>query len=506
MFVTNLLARRPWLRWAIAAVALLALVLGWHWYRSADGINYRSSTLDRGTIALAISATGNLKALSTVDVGTQVSGQIQTVTVDFNDPVQKGQIIATIDPANFRARLTQAEADLTSAHANLIAAHANLGEATATLKNLQAEFGRKQQVFERQLISRSEYDAALAARDQARARLASAKAGIQVAQSQVAQRTAAVKNAQLDVDYSTIRSPVDGVILSRSIEPGQTVAASFQTPVLFSIAEDLRQMQLDLSIDEADVGQIREGLPVRFTVDAFPGRDYEGVVRQVRLAATNTANVITYPVVVAVDNPDGSLLPGMTANAEVQVSFREDVLRVANSALRFRPSGVTTDSERAGAVSGAAAGSVAAAQRPAGAGRAGGNPMAQWDELAQRLQLSEAQREQMRAALASVFQGLRGQSGSAQVSEEQRRKRFAQAISNALQPLRAQLSPTQQQGLDAELAMQANARRVSVWQLRNGKPAQVSIRVGLSDSSYSEVLGGLQSGAEVIVAEQRDVP
>jgi HlyD family secretion protein len=491
MIATNLLARHSWLRWLLAVVALLMLLIVWRWQRDGDAPRYRTSAVDRGSIALVISATGNLKARSTVDVGTQVSGQVQTVSVDFNDPVRKDQIIATIDPANFHSRLTQAEADLTSAHANLVAAQANLGEATATLRNLDADFTRKQQVFERQLISRSDFDAALAARDQARARLESAKAGIKVAQSQVAQREAAVVNARLDVEHSIIRSPVDGVILSRTIEPGQTVAASFQTPVLFSIAEDLRQMQLDLSIDEADVGQVREGLPVRFTVDAFPGRDYQGVVRQVRLAATNTANVITYPVVVAVDNPDGSLLPGMTANAEVQVSRRDDVLRVANAALRYRPVGyqAPTSGERD------------ARPGAAGAGRAGGNPMASWDELAERLQLSDAQHQQMRAALSAALQGRRDQNGGAAPSEEQRRKRFAQAIAAALQPLRAQLSAPQQAALDAELALQANARRVAVWVLRGGKPQQVPVRVGLADSSASEVLGGLEAGTEVIVGE-----
>lgn len=491
MIGTNLLARHSWLRWLLAAVALLIVLIVWRWQRDGDTTRYRTSAVDRGSIALVISATGNLKALSTVDVGTQVSGQVQSVTVDFNDPVRQDQVIATIDPANFQARLTQAEADLSSAQANLSAAHAGLGEAEATLRNLEAEFGRKRQVFERQLISRSEYDAALAARDQAGARLASAQAGIKVAQAQMAQRQAAVENARLDLQHTTIRSPVDGVILSRTIEPGQTVAASFQTPVLFSIAEDLRQMQLDLSIDEADVGQVREGLPVRFTVDAFPGRDYQGVVRQVRLAATNTANVITYPVVVAVDNPDGSLLPGMTANAEVQVSRRDDVLRVANAALRYRPAGyqAPTPGERT------------ARPGATGAGRTGGNPMASWDELAERLQLSDAQHEQMRAALSAALQGLRGQNGGAAPSEEQRRKRFAQAIAAALQPLRVQLSAPQQAALDAELALQANARRVAVWVLRDGKPQQVSVRVGLADSSTSEVLGGLEAGTEVIVGE-----
>ena len=494
------LAQQPRLRLILVAVVLLVLAVLWLRGGGGNGLSYRTVEVGRGPIQLLISATGNLKALSTVEVGSQVSGQVLTVNVDFNDAVKKGEIIATIDPANFQARLTQAQADLTSALANLSAAHANLGEAQATLRNLEAEYARKQQVFERKLISRSEYDAALSARDQALARLASARAGIKVAQSQVAQRRAAVQNAELDVQYTVIRAPVDGVVLSRTVEPGQTVAASFQTPVLFSIAEDLSQMQIDLNIDEADVGQVREGLPVRFTVDAFAGREYQGTVRQVRLAATNTANVITYPVVVNVTNADGSLLPGMTANAEVLVANREDVLRLANGALRYRPSDVPAPTA-GGTGQGGGAGNGAA-----GGGRAAGNPMAQWDELAERLQLSEAQRGQLRAALMASFQAMRGQAGGAVVSEDQRRRRMAEAIATALQPLRAQLSAEQQQLLDAELALQANARRVTVYVLRDGKPEPVSVRVGLSDTSFTEVLAGVKEGEQVIIGEQRPTP
>jgi len=492
------LAHRPRLRIAIVAIAVVGVLALWFRGAGGNGISYRTTEVTRGPIALLISATGNLKALSTVEVGSQVSGQVLSVNVDFNDAVKKGTVIATIDPANFQARLTQAQADLTASLANLSAAHANLGEAQATLRNLEAEYARKRQVFARKLISRSEYDAALSARDQALARLASAQAAIKVAQSQVAQRRAAVQNAELDVQYTVIRAPVDGVVLSRTVEPGQTVAASFQTPVLFSIAEDLRQMQIDLSIDEADVGQLREGLPVRFSVDAFPGREYSGQVRQVRLAASNTANVITYPVVVDVANADGSLLPGMTANAEVLVANREDVLRIANAALRYRPSTVPAAPAGAGGQGGGAPGP--------GGGRPAGNPLAQWDALAERLHLNEAQRGQLRAALLASFQAMRGQRGGAVVSEEQRRRRMAESIAAALQPLRAQLSSEQRQMLDAELALQANARRATVYVLRAGKPAPVTLRVGLSDTSFSEVLAGLEEGELAITGEQQPAP
>lgn len=304
-------ARRPWTRPLIAVVVIALLAFGLWQVLGGNGepaARYRTAAVDRSDLRVAISATGALRALSTVDVGSQVSGQILSVEVDFNDRVQAGQVIARIDPATFEARLNQTRADLASARASL-------NEAIAARRNAEADYERKRELAERQLIARSELDQALAARDQARARVGSAEAA-------VLQRQAAVDNAELDLSNTVLRSPVDGVVLNRAVEPGQTVAASFQTPVLFQIAEDLSQMLIELTIDESDVGQLREGQPVRFTVDAFPGREFAGRVKQVRLSATNTQNVITYPVIVAVDNPDGSLLPGMTANAEIEVSAR----------------------------------------------------------------------------------------------------------------------------------------------------------------------------------------
>ncbi|HEY9144296.1 MAG TPA: efflux RND transporter periplasmic adaptor subunit, partial [Arenimonas sp.] len=308
----------------IAAVAL-ALLAAW-WFTGREGETagaYRTAPVERGDVRVVISATGTLRATTTVDVGSQVSGQVLEVLVDFNDEVSRGQAIARLDPAPFQTRLEQAEADLASARASV-------NEARATVANAEADYTRKRDLVERQLIARSEADLALAVRDQARARVVSAEASVR-------QRQAAVGNARLDVDYTVIRSPVDGVVLLRDIEPGQTVAASFQTPVLFQIAQDLAQMQIDLSVDEADVGQIREGLPVSFTVDTFPDRQFSGEVRQVRLAATATSSVVTYPVVVQVQNADLSLLPGMTASAEIVVDGREGVLKVPNAALRYTP-------------------------------------------------------------------------------------------------------------------------------------------------------------------------
>lgn len=494
-------SRRTWL-WA-GALAVAALgVIAYFAIGRDEAVQYRTAAVDEGNVRAAIAATGKLSALSTVEVGSQVSGQVLSVEVDFNDPVTAGQAIAHIDPANFRSRLEQAQADLTSAQANHDAARANHVEAQATLKNAEASFIRAETVWERRLISRADYDAALAARDQAQARLASTAAAVKVAESQVAQRRAAVENARLELDYTVIRAPVDGVVLSRAVQPGQTVAASFQTPVLFSIAEDLGKMQIELTVDESDVGQIREGQAVRFTVDAFPGRDFQGRVRQVRLAATETSTVITYPVIVDVDNSDGVLLPGMTASAEVLVSERAGVVRLPNAALRYRPPGEAATTASAGAPAMSGPPSAEAMQRM----RA--QAAQQVQELADRVGLNDAQRAQLQETMAGLRQRTMvrmqpGQAPPAPVSEETRRRRFAEAMAEALQPLRAELDPEQQQRLDAELALMASSRRVQVWVLREGEAIEVPVRVGMADSTHTEVLSGLTPGEDVIVGVER---
>ncbi len=474
----------------IAAVLGLAALAWWAWSARAPdaGGGFRTGAVDRGDVRVVISATGTLRATTTVDVGSQVSGQMDEVLVDFNDRVEKDQAIARLDPAPFQSRVKQTEADLASARASV-------NEAQATLKNAEADYVRKSDLASRQLIARNELDLALAARDQARARVVSAQAGVQ-------QRQAAVDNALLDVAYTTIRSPVDGVILLRAVEPGQTVAASFQTPVLFQIAEDLGQMQIDLSIDEADVGQIKEGLAVSFTVDAFPDRQFQGEVKQVRLSATSTANVISYPVVVQVDNRDLSLLPGMTASAEIVVSRREGVLRVPNAALRYTPPDVDP------------------AAAPAGnRGGVGGD----LPRVADALQLDATQRAAFDAALAEVQEraaarmagrqaagqgggappGAGGAPGAGGPSPEAMRQRMADALNRSFAAFRDTLTTEQRARWDEELRALATARRGVVWVLDQGKPRAVAVRLGASDGTVTEVSGDLAEGDAVITGQER---
>src|SRR6478672_9019417 len=277
-------ANPPASRPRVLRVALAALVVLWTWrHHAAQAAEsaWRTAPVERGDIRVAISATGTLSAISTVEVGSQISGQVTDVLVDYNAQVHKGQVLARIDPSTYQAQIAQGTAAANSARASLASAR-------AAERNAEIDYTRKASLGQQQLVARSDIDAARAARDQA---VAQANA----AQAQIGQQVASTETARLNLQRTVIRSPVDGVVLTRSIEPGQTVAASLQAPVLFQIAEDLSKMEIVLAVDEADIGQVKPGQAVSFTVDAFPDRQYRGTVQQVRLSSTNTNNVITYP-------------------------------------------------------------------------------------------------------------------------------------------------------------------------------------------------------------------
>jgi len=286
-------------------------------------IKFRTEKVTRGDIETTVTATGAVNTVTTVLVGTQVSGTIKNIYVDFNSPVKKGQRIAQIDPATFEAQVEQARANLLSARANLEKAEAILADAKRTTE-------RSRELFSKNLIARSDLDTA-------ETNFETAKASVNVAKSQVAQTAAALKFAETNFRYTRILSPVNGVVISRSVDVGQTVAASFQTPTLFTIAEDLSKMQIDTSVDEADIGKVKVGQDVGFTVDAYPDITFKGKVSQVRNAPITVQNVVTYDVVIRVDNSELKLKPGMTANVSIIISIKRDVLRVSNAVLRFRP-------------------------------------------------------------------------------------------------------------------------------------------------------------------------
>jgi HlyD family secretion protein len=307
--------------------AALAAAAGIYLYtsRNSKAPPYRTARVERGSVTQAVSATGTLNAVTTVQVGSQVSGTIRKIFVDFNSSVKKGQPIAQIDTRLFEAAVIQSRGGLENARANLERTKATAANAERTLR-------RNEELIKDGFVSQADVDNARTERDTALATMLSAEA-------QVNQARGSLKVAETNLAYSTIHSPVDGIVVSRAVDVGQTVAASFQTPTLFTIAQDLTKMQIDTNVDEADIAKAKVGQTANFTVDAYPEKTFEGTVRQVRNAPIVTQNVVTYDVVVGVDNKELLLKPGMTANVSILTNSVDNVLKIPNAALRYRPTG-----------------------------------------------------------------------------------------------------------------------------------------------------------------------
>ena len=325
-------------KWTIIGVLLAAIgLLTAFKYESKNTPQYFTEKVQKGDIQNVVQATGTINAVTTVQVGSQVSGTIQTLSADFNSHVKKNQVIAQIDPSLFQGALLQAKADLADAQANLIAAKANLDKAQAAAAQAKLDFNRYTTLAAEGVVPTQQLDTARATSQSADAAVGAAKAQVTQAAAQAQQKSAAVTVAQTNLDHSTIRSPIDGTVIARSVDVGQTVAASLQAPTLFTIAQDLTKMQVYVSTDESDVGTIQAGQEVNFKVDAFPKDTFKGKVSAVRLNATTVQNVVTYTTIVDFDNPEMKLFPGMTAYVTVPVATANDVVKVPNGALRFTP-------------------------------------------------------------------------------------------------------------------------------------------------------------------------
>jgi HlyD family secretion protein len=321
--VQHVVGNRRILFAVIGSVIVISALLLFAFRNGRSGPEYRTEPVTRGDITASVTATGTVNAVTTVLVGTQVSGTIRNLYVDFNSKVRKGQVIAQIDPSIFEAQAQQQRANLSVARANVEKAEAGLIDAKRSLD-------RNTQLLSKNLIPRSDLDSATTNYDSAKAQLSAAKA-------QVEQTKAALDFAETNLRYTKILSPVDGVVISRNVDVGQTVAASFQTPTLFTIAQDLTKMQIDTNVAESDIGVARAGQDADFTVDAYTDFTFKGKVSQIRRAPITVQNVVTYDVVVLVNNQDLKLMPGMTANVSIIIVTKKDVLRIPNAALRFRP-------------------------------------------------------------------------------------------------------------------------------------------------------------------------
>lgn len=325
-------------KWTIIGVLLAAIgLLTAFKYESKNTPQYFTEKVQKGDIQNVVQATGTINAVTTVQVGSQVSGTIQTLSADFNSHVKKNQVIAQIDPSLFKGALLQAEANLANAQANLVAAKANLAKAQAAANQSKLDYDRSVALANDGVIPAQQLDAAKATWQSNDAAVGAAQAAVTQANAQVQQNSAAVTVAKANLDYTTIKSPIDGTVIARSVDVGQTVAASLQAPTLFTIAQDLTKMQVYVSTDESDVGTIQAGQDVSFKVDAFPKDTFKGKVSAVRLNATTVQNVVTYTTIVDFDNPDMKLFPGMTAYVTVPVATATDVVKVPNGALRFTP-------------------------------------------------------------------------------------------------------------------------------------------------------------------------
>ncbi len=493
----------------VALVVVAAVAFGtWKVFGPAAGATeYRFAKVERGNITSVVSASGTLNAVTTVLVGSQISGQIKELLVDFNSVVKQGQLLARIDPETYEIRVRQAEADLEAArtaHAqkqsDAAAQRSQTIRARITYEDAKRDLDRKQSLVEKGFISGAEVDKARFVERGAAEAILTMEAQVKSAEAQVAnaaavikQREAALAAARNDLAKTTITAPVDGVVISRQVDAGQTVAASLNTPTLFTIARDLRDMQVEVAIDESDIGKIRQDQRVTFTVDAFAGRTFDGRVRQIRKAAQTVQNVVTYTVVVETPNPTLLLVPGMTANVRIIADSRENVLKAPNAALRWRPLGAAAaKDDPAPAAAGGGGG---------GGGGSGGDAQARRAKLVTDLKLDASQQARLDEILAesrSKFAELRD------VPEADRRTRGERLRAEVRQKINSMLNAEQQKAY-AEIVA-AETGRVAAGSGRvyvagpDGKPLEVKLRLGLTDGNATEIVSGdVQEGAEVIV-------
>ncbi|MBA3031792.1 MAG: efflux RND transporter periplasmic adaptor subunit [Gammaproteobacteria bacterium] len=328
-------------RLTLATLTLTLLGGGYAVYQyfvaPADGTAYKFAAIERGPITASVSATGTLSPVVSVQVSSQISGQIREILVDYNSVVKAGQLLAQLAPETYEHRVRQAEADLEAARATVAVQQAELYRAKVNLMDAERDYTRKQTLVDKNFISPAELDKAQTLLEAARAQRRVVEAQGKNSEALVKQRAAQLGQAQVDLGRTEIRAPADGIVIKRSVEPGQTVAASLQAPEMFVIAKNLADMRVETAIDEADVGRLKAGQEATFTVDAFPGKRFKGTVTQVRKSALVVSNVVSYTVIIDAANPDLILLPGMTANVRITTAQKDSVLKIANAALRFRP-------------------------------------------------------------------------------------------------------------------------------------------------------------------------
>lgn len=529
-----------------AAVIVVLGVGGWYFFLRGAGtgdVTFETQAVSRGDVENSVTSSGPVSALVTVSVGSEVSGKLTEVLVDFNAKVTKGQLLAVIDPSTLQSRMQSAEADLLVQQATVGSREVDVSTAQVVLDQAKRDADRSTSLLAKGLVSQNDAEKAKNTLEQATNSLKISQANLNNSRSQLIKVRASLDQARIDVNRTQIRSPVDGVVILRKVDIGQTVAASMQAPELFQIARDLSLIQIETKVDEADIGSIRENARATFTVDAFPNRTFEGRVAQVRINGTSIQNVVTYSVMVQADNPGQALLPGMTANVKIITDDRRNVLRVASAALRFRPPGaaggladIAGGNRQGGA--GQPGGQQGGGQQfggggqqfggggPQGGGQRGGPPGGQGGqrggqrqrrggvvemtpEVMEQLGLNAEQKqavaaatEDLRVRAAAATQtttnplgatpAIGGGGGGNQNTPQMMQQRIVNTLANIL-------TPEQMQKYNA-MAQGRGERPATIYVLNaQSQPEAKTIRIGLADDISTEVVSGLVEGDKVIV-------
>jgi HlyD family secretion protein len=497
----------------VGVVILVAAVAAFMLLRpKAEADPYHATPVTTGTIVKTVSASGTLQALVTVDIGSQVNGQVKEVLVDFDTHVRKGQVLARLDPQTFQTRLDSSSADALASQSAIRTAEANLAQTVANAKVTEENYNRTKALFQKGYVAEQ-------ALEQAQAQLDSAKASIQVQQSQIVsararaqQSAASVRTSRIDVDRTIITSPIDGVVVDRKVDPGQTVVSSMSAQTMFKIAQDLSKLQLKILVDESDIGNVREGQPVSFTVDAFPESRFRGAITQVRKQPQTQNNVVAYEVIAQADNPDGKLLPGMTANASITLERHPNVMRVPNAALRWQP--IDPNAQRAAAPGGFPGGGgfgggfggggfggpPGGGRGPGGGGaaggrggRGGGGLMAAYDQI--KLDQNQmVQIEKINADMRKVIQdrqakAQKDQARGVAVDRQAMQLEIRTQNEEARKKIDALLTP--QQKAQAEQIRNGGGdglQRGQIYVIRDGKPHRLGVGIGASDGQTTEVV------------------
>ncbi len=513
--------------WVFFLLLIAGAGLGYFYFYKDRGlaVKYRTARVERGSLSSFVTANGTVNPVITVLVGSQVSGTIQKLYADYNSPVKIGTLIAQIDPAIFQAQVSQAKAKLENARAALFTGQADIATARSNVESNKANvlkakvaaddtkrsLNRSLELFNRNLIAASDRDSAQTAYDSAvaqleaaqaqekasRAQLDSALAKLEAARAQIKQAEAELEQAQVNLDHTRITAPVTGIVISRNVDVGQTVAASLQAPTLFTIAQDLTQMQVDTNVSEADIGRVAVGQEATFTVDAFPNYTFRGKVSEIRNAPLTVQNVVTYDVVILVKNPDLKLRPGMTANASILVAHKENVLKIPSAALRFRPDFAKKETAASKKDTTSTSATAAAASPPAAFSV---------ERVLERLNRELNLTPEQRAGISRILQGGQKEiSGApkAESPEDARAKTKELRASNRIK-IRALLTEEQKKKFDRMEqrldTSQGPSPVYKVWvSVPEGRPISVDITTGISDGSFIEVMtGALQEGQEVI--------